>query len=173
MGFGLPSAIGACFANKKQRVCVIVGDGGLQMSLMELQTVVHHQLPITIFMLENDGYLSIRMTQKNHFGHLVGSDPDSGYSCPDFIKVAEAYGIPAIRISNAQELDRRLDEVLDATGPIFCEINMPTDQDLGARVTTKKMPDGTLVAKPLEDMYPFLDRNEFRANMIVKTVHDD
>jgi len=173
MGFGLPGAIGACFANNKQRVHLIAGDGGLQMSVMELQTVVHHNLPITIFLLENNGYLSIRMTQMGHYGHLVGADPESGYSCPDFVKVAEAYGIPAMRIGNVRELRRGLDKALAAAGPLLCEISMPADQGLGARVTTRKMEDGSMVAKPLEDMYPFLDRDEFRANMIVKPVHDD
>lgn len=173
MGFGLPGAIGACFANNKQRVYLIAGDGGLQMSVMELQTVAHHNLPITIFLLENNGYLSIRMTQMGHYGHLVGADPDSGYSCPDFVKVAGAYGIAAMRIGNAGELGAGLDKALAASGPLLCEISMPADQSLGARVTTRKMEDGSLIAKPLEDMYPFLDRDEFRANMIVKPVQDD
>ena len=173
MGFGLPGAIGACFANNKERVNLIAGDGGLQMSIMELQTIVHHNLPITIFVLENNGYLSIRMTQNGHYNQLVGSDPDSGYSCPDFVKLAEAYGIPSMRIGNSDELAAGLDQAMAANGPLLCEISIPEDQSLGPRVTTRKLEDGSFIGKPLEDMNPFLDRDEFRANMIVKPVHDD
>jgi acetolactate synthase-1/2/3 large subunit len=128
MGFGLPGAIGACFgAGLKKTVCVS-GDGGLQMNIQELQTLAHYKLPVILFVLNNRGYLTIKLMQQNHFGRYVGSDPSSGVSCPDIVKVARAHGIGAERISNNKELLRRLDAVLAQPGPYVCEIVMPPEQ---------------------------------------------
>jgi len=171
MGFGLPAAIGACFAAGRRVVC-IAGDGGLQMSVMELQTLVQYQLPLTLIVLDNNGYMSIRWTQQKHFGRDVGSGPDSGQSCPDFVKVAEAYGLSTSRISQQDDLASGLENALGRDGPHVCVIDMPEMQELIPRVSTDQRPDGSLVAKPLEDMYPFLDRDEFRANMFIKPVND-
>jgi len=170
MGFGLPGAIGACFGHDRRQTICISGDGGLQMNIQELQTLVTHKLPIILFVLNNAGYLTIKLMQQNHFGRYVGSDPGSGVICPDIIKVATAYGIPSIRINNQRELDEQLDAVLNQTGPFICEIMMPEDQPLIPRVSSLKKPDGTIIAKPLEDLYPFLDREEFAANMIIAPV---
>lgn len=170
MGFGLPGAIGACFANDKKKTICISGDGGLQMNIQELQTMVHYKLPIILFVLNNGGYLTIKLMQQNHFGRYVGSDPSSGVSCPDIIKVGTAYGIRTERISNNNELHARIDDVLAEPGPFICEIMMPEDQQLIPRVSSLKKPDGTITAKPLEDLYPFLSREEFTENMIVKPV---
>lgn len=170
MGFGLPGAIGACFASGKKKTICISGDGGLQMNIQELQTVVHNKLPIILFVLNNSGYLSIKLMQQNHFGKYVGSEPDSGVSCPDIIKVGAAYGIGARRIRNNKELHAHIDEVLSEKGPYICEIMMPENQQLIPRVSSLKKPDGTITAKPLEDLYPFLSREEFMANMIVKPI---
>jgi len=170
MGFGLPGAIGACFARGKKKTILITGDGGLQMNIQELQTVIHHKLPLIIFVLNNEGYLTIKLMQQNHFGRYVGSDPSSGLSFPDIIKLAAAYGIKADRISNQKELHEKLDVVLAEPGPFVCEIMMPEDQPLIPRVSSLKLPNGSIVSKPMEELYPFLDRGEFLENMIVEPV---
>lgn len=170
MGFGLPGAIGACFASGKKKTICISGDGGLQMNIQELQTMVHYNLPIILFVLNNGGYLTIMLMQQNHFGRYVGSEPSSGVSCPDIIKVGNAYGIKTVRISNNEELHAKLDNVLTQRGPFICEIMMPENQPLIPRVSSLKRPDGSIIAKPLEDMYPFLSREEFLENMIVEPV---
>ncbi|MEI6212835.1 MAG: thiamine pyrophosphate-binding protein [Desulfuromonadales bacterium] len=170
MGFGLPGAIGACFGSGRRKTICISGDGGLQMNIQELQTLVTYQLPVILFILNNGGYLTIKLMQQNHFGRHVGSDRGSGVICPDIIKVATAYGIPSLRINNQRELDDQLESVLNQTGPFICEIMMPEDQPLIPRVSSLKKPDGSIVSKPLEDLYPFLDRDEFYANMIVAPI---
>lgn len=170
MGFGLPGAIGACFANNRKKTICISGDGGLQMNIQELQTIVHYNLPIIIFVLNNGGYLTIKLMQQNHFGRYVGSEPSSGLSFPDIIKVSTAYGIKAERIANNRELHAKIDNVLAQEGPFICEIMMPENQPLIPRASSLKKPDGTIVSKPLEDLYPFLSREEFLQNMLVKPI---
>ncbi len=170
MGFGLPGAIGACFAQGRRKTVLITGDGGLQMNIQELQTVVHNRLPLIIFVLNNGGYLTIKLMQQNHFGRYIGSDPSSGLTCPDIIKLAAAYGIEAERIGDQNTLECRLDAVLAHPGPYLCEILMPPEQALIPRVSSLKLPDGRIVSKPMEDLFPFLDREEFRENMIVEPV---
>lgn len=168
MGFGLPGSIGACFASGKKKTICISGDGGLQMNIQELQTLVHYNLPIILFVLNNGGYLTIKLMQQNHFGRYVGSDKSSGLSFPDIIKVANAYGIKTERIANHEELHAKIDYVLSQSGPFVCEIIMSETQPLIPRLSSVKKPDGEIVSKPLEDLYPFLSREEFLANMIVK-----
>ncbi|MBI4242527.1 MAG: thiamine pyrophosphate-binding protein, partial [Planctomycetes bacterium] len=170
MGFGLPGSIGACFGNNKRKTVCISGDGGLQMNIQELQTLVHYNLPVILFVLNNGGYLTIKLMQQNHFGRYAGSEKGSGLSCPDIIKIANAYGIKAERISNHEELHARIDSILAEPGPFICEIMMSDTQPLIPRVSSIKRPDGTIIAKPLEDLYPFLDREEFLRNMIVKPI---
>ena len=170
MGFGLPGAIGACYGHGKKKTICIAGDGALQMNIQELQTMVHYKLPIILFVLNNNGYLTIKLMQQNHFGRYVGSDPGSGLSFPDIVKVATAYGIKSERIENQHELNEKIDSILAEPGPFVCEIVMPEDQPLIPRVSSLKMADGTIVSKPLEDLYPFLSRDEFRKNMIVKPI---
>jgi len=170
LGFGLPGAIGACFARGRRQTILITGDGGLQMNIQELQTVVQNKLPLTIFVLNNQGYLTIKLMQQNHFGRYIGSDPSSGLSCPDILRLAQAYGIDAERIGDQETLDRKLDGVLARTGPYICEIMMPPEQALIPRVSSLKLPDGKIISKPMEDLFPFLDRDEFMENMIVEPV---
>ncbi len=170
MGFGLPGAIGACFGAGKRKTICISGDGGLQMNIQELQTVVHYRLPIILFVLNNLGYLTIKLMQQNHFGQYVGSDPSSGVTTPDVLKIAHAYGIDAVRINNQEEFDLKIDSILAQPGHFICEIMMPEDQALIPRSSSLKKPDGEIISRPLEDLYPFLDREEFLANMIVKPV---
>jgi acetolactate synthase-1/2/3 large subunit len=170
MGFGLPGAIGACFANNRKKTICISGDGGLQMNIQELQTLAHYNLPVILFVLNNKGYLTIKLMQQNHFGRYVGSESSSGVSFPDIVKVANAHGIKADRIRTQQELHQKIDAILAKPGPFVCEITMPENQPLIPRVSSVKKPDGTIISRPLEDLYPFLPREEFLNNMIVKSV---
>lgn len=168
MGFGLPGSIGACFASGKRKVICISGDGGLQMNIQELQTLVHYNLPVILFVLNNDGYLTIKLMQQSHFGRFVGSDKRSGLSFPDIIKVANAYGIKAERISNHEQLCSRIDYVLSQDGPFVCEIMMSDLQPLIPRVSPIRKANGQIVSCSLENLYPFLNQEEFLENMIVK-----
>jgi acetolactate synthase-1/2/3 large subunit len=168
MGYGLPAAIGACLGLNRQRVVCLEGDGSIQLNLQELQTVVHHQLPIKIFVFENGGYLSILTTQRSYFaGRLVGEGPTSGVSFPDLVRVAEAYGIAAMTIRRPSETREVSQSVLDAPGPALCVVHMSPGQEFVPRVTSERLPDGTMRSKPLEDMYPYLDRDELLSNMLI------
>lgn len=168
MGYGLPAAIGACFAANKKRVICFEGDGSLQFNVHELQTMKHHNLPIKLFVYSNGGYLSIRNTQNGLFnGRYVASDPKSGVSCPDYVKVAKAYGIPSIRIHNHKDMEGKVKYVLNYKGPILCDINAVRELMLTPRLMTQKKPDGTFVSPTLENMYPFLDEKEFKENMLI------
>lgn len=174
MGYGLPAAIGACIAKRKKRIICLEGDGSLQLNIHELQTIVHYKLPIKLFVFNNNGYLAIRITQDAYFkSHYVGCDPESGLSFPDLLKIAEAYGIPAVRIENHANLEEKIRKVLDSEGPIICEIMMDPNQALIPKITSEVKPDGRLISKPLEDMYPFLPRDEFYKNMIIKPIKEN
>ncbi len=173
MGWDLPAAIGAYLANKSKRIVLITGDGSIQLNLQELQTIVHHKIPLKIFILNNQGYLAIKITQSGYFKRLYGVDKEHGISFPDMLKIAKAYGIRAIRIKNQKNLKAKLKEVLGAKGPFICEIMMPPMQPLIPKTTTVIKPDGTMVSKPIEDMYPFLDRKEFLENMYIKPVNTE
>ena len=170
MGFGLPGVIGACIASNRQKTIGINGEGGLQMNIQELQTIVTYQLPIVLFVINNDGYLTIKSMQQNHFGRLVGSDPSSNVECPNMGKIAKAYGLDFIRLSSHDELHEKLDFVLSLDEPIVCEIMMNPNQPLIPRVSSMKLPDGKVVSKPMEDLFPFLPRDEFEENMIIDSV---
>ena len=163
MGFTLPAAIGASIAKSGGEVVGITGDGSLQMNIQELQTLVHHQIPVKLVVWNNNGYLSIRATQRKFFaGRELGTDAKSGVSFPDTGKIAAAYGIPFHRVSDSKLLDAAL----------VLEVMCPPNQEVIPTASSKKMPDGRMVSKPLEDMYPFLDRAEFLANMIVKPLDE-
>jgi acetolactate synthase-1/2/3 large subunit len=169
MGSGLPESIGACFARDKGRTICLCGDGSMQLNIQELQTIVHHNLPVKIFIFNNEGYLAIRHTQDGFLeSSYVGSDSSGGLSLPDFIKVSEAYGIKAVRVSNFSELQDNFKEVLETPGPVVCEVMIARDQEVVPRQGFMKASDGTFKPTPLEDMYPHLDRKEFEENMIVK-----
>lgn len=169
MGYGFPASIGACFANNKKPVICIEGDGSLQLNIQELQTVKHHKLPIKLFVYSNDGYVSVKAAQDVYTdGRHTASDAKSGVTCPDLIKVAKAYGLKAIRIRNNSEIDEKIREVLSYPGPVVCGIRMDPNQPLFPKLLPERRPDGSFLAKPLEDMYPFLRREEFLENMIIK-----
>jgi|TARA_R110001592_G_scaffold71981_3_gene219682 acetolactate synthase I/II/III large subunit len=166
MGFGLPGAIGTYFGDKTKEIILIAGDGGMQMNIQELQTIVHHNIPIKIFILNNQSYLAISLMQDNLFNsNYIGSTPDSGVSSPDFCKIATAYGIKSIKLNNNKELDLQIESVLNYKGPILCEIMMPPNQLLIPRVQSKKNNKGEIESTSLENMFPFLDDIEFKSIM--------
>lgn len=171
MGYGLPAAIGACFARGNRRVVCAHGDGGLEMNIQELQTVVHYDLPLKLFVFNNQGYLSIKHTQTAYFdGFFVGSDPSSGVSCPDMLKIAMAYGIPSFRISNHTSMREQIRDALTSKGPVLVDVVLDPMQPFLPKVASERKADGRMVSKPLEDMYPFLDREEFKKQMLVKPI---
>lgn len=168
MGFGQPAAIGACLAANRRRTVCLDGDGGFQLNIQELATIAHHRLPIKFFVINNDGYASIRISQAGYFnGRLCGADARSGVVLPDLLKVSPAFGVPAVRLSDQSDLRRRIREILDTPGPVVCDVLVPPDEVRAPRIMSVQRPDGSMASKPLEDLWPFLDRDEFRSNMIV------
>ncbi len=162
MGYGFPAALGACFARKGERVVCIDGDGSFQMNLQELQTVVHHRLNLLIVILNNNGYHSIRQTQRNLFEPpLVGVCADNGISFPNMEKLAYAYGIAYRRIDAAEGLSRKLEEILMQEGPLIVEAVVDSKQNFAPKLSSKAMLDGTMVSPDPDDMYPFLSKEEY------------
>ena len=173
MGFGLPSAVGACIANEKKRVILFTGDGSIMLNLQELQTVITHKLPIKAFLYVNNGYLAIRATQRSTFGERYPATGEkTGVICPDMRRVFEAFGFKTFKLSDPADMDSTIEQVLSADGPAMCEVVMQPDQPIGPRLTSFLQPDGSLVSPALEDMYPFLDRDVFNAEMIVAPVKE-
>lgn len=161
------AGIGACMANEKKDTIVITGDGSLQMNIQEFATIKANELPIKTFIFDNNGYLLIRHTQRNFMeDRFVGEGPESGVWCPDSIEIAKAYGIKAVEINSPEEVDKKIQEVLSYKGPVICKIKTPEWQMLIPRIASDKLPDGTLVAREYEDMFPFLSREELEENMI-------
>lgn len=159
MGYGLPAALGVSFATDRGEVMCLNCDGGMMMNLQELQTIVHHKLPVKLFIFNNDGYLMIKHTQKSLFkADYVGTDRASGVSCPDFSKVAAAFDIPAYQIHGWDECDATLAAVQAATGPVICEVFMHPQQLFSPKLGVVARADGTLVSPPLEDLSPLLPR---------------
>jgi acetolactate synthase-1/2/3 large subunit len=165
MGYDLPAAIGAAFARRGKRVICIAGDGSIQMNIQELQTVVHHHLPLKIFVMNNSGYLSMRMTQSGFFGRLTGESASSGVSLPDMVKVACAYGIPSLRIDRQSQFSQ-IDRALAADGPALIDVVLDPTQEFEPRSKARQLSDGRIVSPNLEDMYPFLDETELMDNVI-------
>ncbi len=166
MGYDLPAAIGAAIARNGKRVICLAGDGSLQLNLQELQTLVYYRLPVKIFVLNNGGYLSIRTSQMSFFGATVGESPSSGVSFPDIIKVAKAYKIPALRI-NTKNFSPVVQKAIQTPGPALCDVIMNPKQGFEPRQSSRQMSDGRIVSAPLEDMYPFLDREELAKNLLI------
>ena len=172
MGYDLPAAIGACAASGGKDVVCIAGDGSIQMNIQELQTIVTNKLPVKIFVINNGGYHQIRQTQNNVFHNgLVGVGPESGdLGFPDFEKLAGAYGIPYCRISDNAGIEEKTENVLTAESFFLCEVVCSTTQIFEPKSATRKLEDGTLVSPPLEDMAPFLPREELKRNMYIDLV---
>lgn len=168
MGFGLPGAIGASFASGRGEVLCLNCDGGMMMNLQELQTITHHQLPIKVVIFNNDGYLMIKHTQKAVLGgRYAGTDAKSGVSCPDFSKLATAFGMPSFQIRTWEDFDRVMPLVMAADGPVICEVFMSPEQFFHPKLGITTRPDGTLVSPPLEDLSPLLPRETLRAHLAV------
>ena len=172
MGNGLPGLIGACVANDRRRTISVDGDGGLQLNIQELETARRLRLPIKLFVLNNDGYASIRTSQSRYFGRLAGADTTSGVTLPPLQGVVEAYGLPYAKIEHDRGLVERVRELLDAPGPIVVEVMTPREEPRGPSLSSMRKPDGSMVSRPLEDLWPFLPRDEFVANMIVAPLEE-
>ena len=176
MGYGLPAAIGLCIsAGRKTTIC-LEGDGSIMMNLQELQTVITNRLPVKLFLINNQGYHSIRLTQTNlfHDHSKVGIGPESGdLSFPDYKKIAEAFGYPYYFASSNEEMKQVISRALSEEGPAFCEIFTDTQQVWEPKSSTKRLADGTLVSPPLEDLAPFLSRDELKANMFIPLVDEE
>jgi acetolactate synthase-1/2/3 large subunit len=165
MGYDLPAAIGASFAapDGAQVIC-LAGDGSIQMNIQELQTLMQHQPAVKVFVLNNNGYLSIRTSQGNFFKRLIGEGPASGVSFPDYCKVAQAYGLAARRL-DTPEFAAGIREVLRMPGPVVCEVMLDDTQQFEPRMSSRQLEDGRIVTPPLEDMFPFLSREELASNV--------
>jgi acetolactate synthase-1/2/3 large subunit len=169
MGNGLPGSIGVCIAGGRRRTVCVDGDGGFQFNIQELETVARLNLPIKFFVLNNGGYASMRASQTNFFGSpQLGCDGRTGITVPDLCKVAAAFGLPTARIESQANLREQVRKVLETPGPVVCDVLVIPDEVRGPRLSSMQRPDGSLVSKPLEDLWPFLDRDEFYANMIVQ-----
>jgi acetolactate synthase-1/2/3 large subunit len=174
MGFGLPASIGACLASGRRRTICINGDGGFQLNIQELETIARLDLPIKIFIINNQGYGSIRATQRNYFqGRYVCSSRESGLTLPDLVEVASAYKIKAFKIKNNYELKDGVEKALALPGPVLCDVMISPDQPTMPRISSMQRKDGTMCSKPLEDLWPFLSREEFLGNMIVPPIKDE
>ncbi len=169
MGYGLPAAIGTCIGGGRRQTICLEGDGSIMMNLQELQTILTNRLPVKLFLINNQGYHSIRITQTNLFHkNFVGIGEESGdLSFPEFRKIAEAFGYRYFSAHSNAEMKRVVDEVLALDGPVFCEIFTDTVQVWEPKSSTKRLPDGTLVSPPLEDLAPFLPREELKKQMFI------
>lgn len=173
MGYGLPAAIGACIANEKKDTICIEGDGSIMMNLQELQTVITNNLPIKIFLINNEGYHSIRQTQNNLFSEhsKVGIGPESGdLSFPNFEKLSKAFGYEYMSAHTNADMKHMVDKALTSEGPVFCEVFVSPEQIFEPKSATKRLSDGSLFSPPLEDLAPFLDRKVFEEEMIIETI---
>lgn len=169
MGYDLPAALGAAIAcPDAERIICIAGDGSIMMNLQELQTIVSRQLPVKVFVLNNSGYHSIRQTQANFFpDNIVGCGTDSGLSFPDFEKIAAAFGFAFQRCASHKRLGTAISATLAAPGAAMCEVLLDLRQPFAPKLSSRKLDDGRMVTAPLEDMAPFLSREELRENMLV------
>jgi acetolactate synthase-1/2/3 large subunit len=168
MGYGLPAAIGACFAHDRKPMVAIESDGSLQLNIQELATIQAFNLPITLVVMNNDGYASIRNTQKNYFDErYVGTGPESGLFLPDLEKLALTYGISFVRITDASELDKKLSKVIKSKSPVIVDVQLIKNEILTPKVSALPQSDGSIISMPLEDMSPLLSLSQLKQEMIV------
>lgn len=161
MGYDLPAAIGAYYASGAKRVICLAGDGSAMMNLQELQTIVGTSMPIKLFLLNNDGYHSIRQAQQNYFpDNIVGCGPDSGVTFPDYQRLAYGFGMPASKVDSHSGLPAAIRTALDGDGPHLCEVMLDKRQAFAPKISSRRLEDGTMVSAPMEDMAPFLSREE-------------
>lgn len=173
MGYALPAAIGAAFAEPTSNIICIIGDGGLQLTIQELQTIKNYKLPIKILVLNNNSYGIIKQFQEVYFeGRYEATTKKTGYTAPDFLKIARAYGIVSERITSHAQIDKKLNKILSAKEPVICDIRLDEAQKLIPKLIAIRTPGGKYISKPIEDMAPLLPRDEFRANMIIKPLEE-
>lgn len=172
MGYGLPASIGGCLGSGARRTVSVDGDGGFVMNIQELEVARRLQLPIKYFVLNNNGYASIRASQGGYFKQTIGCDPTSGLTLPDISALAAAFGLSVRRIDGKSDLRQAIDEALAISGPVLCEVMVEPDQAIGPRITSKIGQNGVMVSSPLEDLFPFLERDELRANMVIPLVDE-
>lgn len=169
MGYGLPAALGACVASNNKRIICLEGDGSIQMNLQELATVSYNRHNIKIIWLNNNGYHSIRQTQTNLFkGNLVGADLNSGVAIPEAEKIANAFDLPYIKIDSLSHIDNKLKKMLSIEGPVLCEVVLDINQNFEPKLSSKIHKDGSITSPTLDDMFPFLDREEYESNKYVQ-----
>lgn len=167
MGYDLPASIGASIGLSRGKIICLAGDGSMQMNIQELQTISQYNLPVQIFYLNNSGYISIQQTQDNFFdGRKVACDISSGVSFPDPSKLANAYNLPYLALTTSSDIETKLEKILSNRGPFLCEVFLTNNYIFSPKVSSEKLPDGRMVSKPLEDMFPFLDRKEYNSNLI-------
>jgi acetolactate synthase-1/2/3 large subunit len=177
MGFGIPASIGAGLVGaaqgSKRNIICVDGDGGFQFNIQELETIKRLKLPVKFFVLDNQGYGSIRASQTAFFGAcMIGCDPATGQTLPDVRRVAEAYGIATDVITTQRNLEDEIRRILATPGPVVCNVHIVLDEVRQPRLSSVQLPDGSFVSKPLEDLWPFLDREEFKANMLIETIEE-
>ncbi len=169
MGYAIPMAIAVAIANPGREVIAVDGDGGFMFNIQELETIHRLQLPIKFFVLNNDGYSSIRASQTAYFGQAsIGADSRTGISIPNLSDVGQAFKLGTYVIKDQTDLRNEVRKVLDMKGPVLCDVNVLPDEVRAPRLSSYQKEDGSFVSKPLEDLFPFLPREEFLANMIVK-----
>ena len=168
MGYGLPAAIGACLANGSKPMVAVESDGSLQLNLQELATLVAQKLPITLIVMNNDGYASIRNTQRNYFSaRYIGTGPEAGLMMPDLEKVAGTYGLPYVRIMDACELSDLLNSALATPGPLIVDVHLTPNETLAPKAAALPQADGSMLSMPLEDMSPLLTLERLQAEMLI------
>jgi acetolactate synthase-1/2/3 large subunit len=177
MGFGIPASIGAGLVgaaeDTKRNIICVDGDGGFQFNIQELETIARLELPIKFFVLNNQGYGSIRASQTAFFGaSMIGCDAATGQTLPDVRRVAEAYGIATDVITTQHNLADEIRRILATPGPVVCDVHIVLDEIRRPRLSSVQLSDGSFVSKPLEDLWPFLDREEFKANMLIETIEE-
>jgi acetolactate synthase-1/2/3 large subunit len=171
MGYGMPAALGAAVAcrNRNNRVLCVDGDGSLMMNLQELAVISHNKLPVKLFVLNNNGYHSIRQTQQNLFGqNLIGLDPSSGVGFPDFGKLADAFGFTYYAVSAEADADEVIRQVMEADGPVLCNVIVDPGQNFVPKLSSKVLLDGSIVSPSMDDMFPFLPRAEYEENRYLR-----
>ena len=168
MGYDLPGAIGACIGSGHQEIICLAGDGSIMQNIQELATIVFNRYPIKLFVLNNNGYHSIRQTQHSFFGEtLVGVGPDSGLGFPSFEKLATGFDLPYVACRNHEELDVAIQKTLAFNGPVMCEVFLDLNQQFSPKLSSRRLEDGTMITSPMEDMAPFLTREELQENMLI------
>jgi acetolactate synthase-1/2/3 large subunit len=173
MGFGLPMSLAVCLAKGRKHTILVDGDGGFQMNIQELETASRLKLPVKFFVLNNDGYASIRASQTAFFGKAtIGCDSRTGLTVPNMTKIATAYDLPCVVIADQKNLREDVKRVLEMRGPVVIDVHVIPDEMRAPRLQSFQRKDGSFVSKPLEDLFPFLPRDEFRSNMLIPLIEE-